>query len=133
MPSSAVRSFTDPDEYATSIRQGTVQLSIAERGRFDAKLVRIDFHRLWMQRLATNLSQISQVDGWGGRAIIVFRTEPGADLAWSGTALQPTGMVRLAEGRSYHHRSSGAVGFAGMSLPIQEMAAVGATLGGCDL
>lgn len=54
MPSSAVRAFTDPDEYAASIRQGTVDLTVTERGHFAAKITRIDLHRLWMQRFSEN-------------------------------------------------------------------------------
>jgi AraC-like DNA-binding protein len=132
MPSSAVRTFSDPDQYATSIRQGTVDLTITERGQFKAKLARIDLQRLWMQRLRLNLSQISHVDGWGGRAIIVFRTQPGPSLSWGGMALQPTNMLRLGAGQSFHQRSSGTASFAGMSLPLEEMAAFGAVLGGRD-
>jgi AraC-like DNA-binding protein len=133
MPSSAVRTFSDPDQYAASIRQGTVDLTITERGRFKAKLVQIDLRRLWMQRLTLNLSQISQVDGWGGRAIIVFRTRPGPSLSWGGMALQPATTLRLSAGQSFHQRSSGAASFAGMSLPLEEMAACAAMLGGGDL
>jgi AraC family ethanolamine operon transcriptional activator len=127
-----VRTFSDPDQYAASIRQGTVDLTITERGQFKAKLVRIDLQGLWMQRLALNLSQISQVDGWGGRSIIVFRTQPGPRLSWGAMALQPTDMLRLSAGQSFYQRSSGTTNFAGMSLPLEEMAAFEAMLGGCD-
>jgi hypothetical protein len=41
MPSSAVRTFTDPDDYAAAIRQGTSELTVTERGHFTAKLTRI--------------------------------------------------------------------------------------------
>ncbi len=50
MPSSAVRTFVDADNCAAAIRQGTVELTVTGRGRFEAKLTRIDLHRLWMQR-----------------------------------------------------------------------------------
>jgi AraC family ethanolamine operon transcriptional activator len=132
MPSSAVRTFSDPDQYAASIRQGTVDLTITERGQFKAKLVRIDLCHLWMQRLRLNLSQISQVDGWGGRSILVFRTQPRPSLSWGAMALRPTEMLRLSAGQSFYQRSSGAASFAGMSVPLEEMAALGTMLGGCD-
>src|SRR5208282_1947802 len=132
MPSSAVRTFSDPDQYAASIRQGSVDLTITERGQFKAKLVRIDLRHLWMQRLTLNLSQISQVDGWGGRFIMVFRTQPGPSLSWGAMALQATDMLRLSAGQSFYQRSSGTASLAGMSLPLEEMAALGAMLGGCD-
>jgi hypothetical protein len=46
MPSSAVHTFTDPDDYAAAIRQGTYELTVTQRGDFTAKLTRIDLHRL---------------------------------------------------------------------------------------
>ena len=66
MPSSTVRAFSDPDDYAAAIRQGTLELTVTERGCLRAKLTRIDLHRLWMQRLSENLSRIYHVDGLGG-------------------------------------------------------------------
>jgi hypothetical protein len=40
MPSSSVRTFTEPDEYALAMRQGTVGLTVKQRGSFSAKLAR---------------------------------------------------------------------------------------------
>ena len=39
MPSSAVHTFTDPDDYAAAIRQGTYELTVTQRGDFTAKFV----------------------------------------------------------------------------------------------
>src|ERR1700730_14062785 len=107
MPSSAVRTFTDPDDYAAAIRQGTYELTVTERGHFAAQLTRIDLHRLWMQRFYDNLPRISHIAGWGGRAVIAFRTEPGASLLSSGVEMQPTSIVRDSAGQNYYRRSSG--------------------------
>jgi hypothetical protein len=46
MPSSAVRSFTDPNDYAAAIRQRTYELTVTEPGHFTPKLTQIDLHRL---------------------------------------------------------------------------------------
>ncbi len=133
MPSSAVRAFTDPDDYAAAIRQGTYELTVTERGHFAAKLTRIDLHRLWMQRFYDNLPRISEIAGWGGRAVIAFRTEPGPSLLSSGTEMQPTSIIRYSEGQNYYRRSSGFAAYGSMSLPLVEMAAVGEALGAVDL
>ena len=133
MPSSAVRTFTDPDDYATAIRQGTVELTITARGQFSAKLTRIDLHRLWMQRLSDNLPRVSHTHGWGQRAVIAFRTQPGPRLVASGLEMQPANIVQHSEGQSYHRYSSGFADYAGMSLPVEEMAAVGEALAAVDL
>ena len=58
MPSIAVRTFTDPDDYAETIRGGIVELTVTGRGDFSAKLTRIDLHRLWTQRFSENLSRV---------------------------------------------------------------------------
>jgi hypothetical protein len=86
MPSSAVRTFADPDDYAAAIRQGTYELTVTERGDFTAKLTRIDLHRLWMQRFSDNLPRISHIAGWGwaGRNRVPDRT-------WTKPALERRG------------------------------------------
>ena len=133
MPSSAVQTFSDPDDYAVAIRQGTVETTITERGRFNAKIIRIDLHRLWMQRLSENLPRILHVDGWGGRAIIAFRTQTGPSLLHNGVELQPYNIVRNSAGQSFYQHSRGAFGYAGMSLPVEDMRSLGATMAGSEL
>jgi AraC-like DNA-binding protein len=133
MPSSAVRTFTDPDDYAAAIRQGTIELTVTERGHFTAKLTRIDLHRLWVQRFSENLPRVSHVAGWGGRAIIAFRTQPGPSLLRSGVEMRPTNIMRHSEGQSYHLHSSGSACYGSMSLPVADMVSVGAALAGLDL
>jgi AraC-like DNA-binding protein len=121
MPSSAVRAFSDPHEYAAAIRQGTHQLIVTQSGSFAAKLSRIDFHRLWMQRFSENLARNSHVDGWGGRAVIAFRTEPGPSLVRNGTELSPSSISWLRPGQSYFQRSAGRSAYSTMSLPLEEL------------
>jgi AraC-like DNA-binding protein len=133
MLSSAVRTFTDPDDYATAIRQGTVELTLTRRGPFHAKLVRIDLHRLWMQRFADNLPRISHVADWGGRAVFAFRTQPGPALLAGGLEMQATNIVRHSEGQSYHRRSSGLASYAGMSLTVTDLISAGVAMAGLDL
>jgi hypothetical protein len=133
MPSSAVQTFIDPEDYAAAIRQGTYELTVTERGHFTAKLTRIDLQRLWMQRFSDNLPRISHIAGWGGRAVIAFRTEPGPSLLSSGVEMQPTNIVRYRDGQNYYRRSSGFAAYGSMSLPLAEMAAVGEALAAVDL
>jgi AraC-like DNA-binding protein len=133
MLSSAVRAFTDPDDYAAAIRQGTYELTVTERGDFTAKLTRIDLHRLWMQRFSDNLPRISHIAGWGGRAVIAFRTQPGPSLLSGGVEMGPTNIVRYREGQSYYRRSSGFACYGSMSLPVADLVSLGAAIAGCDL
>jgi AraC-like DNA-binding protein len=133
MPSSAVHTFTDPDDFATSVRGGQVELTVTGRGKFTAKLIRINLHRLWMQRLYDRLPRVMHTAEATGRAVFSFLTQPGPPQLSSGVERQLTDIVRHSEGRSYYHRSSGFVGAGFMSLPVEDMVRIGATTAGSDL
>ena len=133
MPSSAVRAFTDPDDYATAIRATRAELTVTGRGRFAAKLIRIDLHRLWMQRFSDNLPRIAHSASFPGRAIISFRIDPGPSLVWGGAELQPINILRHHEGGDSFQHSSGSACWGAMSLPVEAMASVGAAVAGYDL
>jgi len=124
MLSSSVRTFTEPADYAAAIRQGTHQLTITQSGIFAAKLHRIDFHCLWMQRFSENLARTSNVDGWGGRAIIAFGTQPGPRLVRNGVELRPNSISQLSPGQNYYQHSSGPSSYGTMSLPLEEFASL---------
>jgi hypothetical protein len=133
MPSSAVRTFTDPDDYAASIRATNAEFTVTGRGQFTAKLIGIDLHRLWMQRAFDNLPRISHPTNIAGRATFSFRTTPGPSLLTDGLQMQPTNIVRHSEGQNYYRRSSGLAAYASMSLPAAVMVSFGAAIAGVDL
>jgi hypothetical protein len=133
MPSSAVRTFTDPDEYAAAIRGGEVELTVAARGDFHAKLIRIDLHCLWMQRFADNLPRVIHSAHVPGRASVKFRTAPGPSFFAASLEIHSTNLVRHSPADNYHQRSSGSAHFGTMSLPVEDMAALGETMAGADL
>lgn len=132
MPESAVRSFTDPDEYGTAIRAARVELSRMGSGNFGAELVKVALHRLWLQRLSESLPRLGHQDNVRGRAIFCFATQSSPGLLMDGHEVQPTGLMRYSEGYSGFQRSTGPVRFASMSLPIADMEDLGATFGGAD-
>jgi hypothetical protein len=107
MPSSVVQTLSDADDYVTAIRQGTVEVTVTDSGNFAAKLTESDLHRLWMQRFTENLPRIYRVDGWGERAIILFRTQAGPSLLLDGRELQPNDIARFSQGQSHYQCSSG--------------------------
>jgi AraC-like DNA-binding protein len=133
MPLSGVRTFTDPDDYATAIRATKAEMTVTGRGQFSAQLTRIDLHRLWLQRFSDNLPRIAHSASVPGRAIISFRTKPGPNFLWSGAEMHPTTIMRHSEGGSSYQRTSGLASWGAMSLPVEAAVAVGETLAGCDL
>jgi len=133
MLSSAVQTFTDPDEYAASIRASQSKLTVTACGRFAAKRTRIDLHHLWMQRFTESLPRIMHADTIAGRAIISFQTQPDATLLWNGLECPPSTITRHCESDSAFQRTTGSVCWGAMSLPLDVMASVGPTIAGCDL
>src|SRR4029077_19763572 len=89
--------------------------------------------RLWMQRFSENLAPNSHVDGWGGRAVIAFRTEPGPSLVRNGTELSTSGISWLRPGQSYFQRSAGRSAYGTMSLPLEELAVYSRAIIGREL
>jgi hypothetical protein len=122
MPSSAVRTFSDSDDYTATIRAATVDLTVTGRGDFNAKWTRIDLHRLWMQRLSDNLPRIADVASvMGGRSYITFRAQPGPSLVQAGVELDPSAILRHGQAPEYYQRSAGSANLGTMSLPIEGM------------
>ena len=134
MPSSAVHTFTDPDDYAAAIRAGAVELTVTRRGEFKAKLVRIDLRHVWMQRFSDNLPRIADVTSViPGRAYITFRTRPGPSLMQGGVDIDQFTVLRHGLAPEYYQRTSGSASFGTMSLPLEDIASVAGAMSGLDL
>jgi AraC-like DNA-binding protein len=133
MPTSAVQSFNDPNDYAASIRGAKAELTALGSGQFTGKIIRIDFDRLWMQRASENMPRILHSANSENRAIISFATQPGPGLIRSGVEMRSNRLARIGKDHSYFQRSADALSWAGMSLPVEVMCSVGAAIAGCDL
>jgi hypothetical protein len=72
MPSSAVQTFSEPDAYAAAIRATKAEVTVNARGKFSARLTKIDLHRLWMQRFSENMPRVLHSAFVAGRAIVTF-------------------------------------------------------------
>lgn len=133
MPSSSMRTFFDPQEYAAAIRAGEVEITLSKRGNFTATLIRIDLHHLWMQRFNESAARLRHVAQVTDRRIITFLSSPGPELMSHGISKPVDAIVCHAAGDDYYERSSGPCCWAGMSLPAPKMAAMGAAVVGRDL
>lgn len=135
MPSSSVRTFTDPDEYAVTVRpppnDGPASMTLIGSGNFTGKLVRIDLHRLWMQRFYDNLPRIGHAANMVRRATIMFRTEGGSELFHNGQEMAPNS-IKHSHADDYHGRTSGPINVGLISLPLEDMASA-SVIGGVDL
>ena len=133
MPSSSVRHFADPEDYASSVRATKYQLTVTGRGQFAAELTWIDLHDVWMQRGSSNLPWVGHAANLAGRAIFVFLTQPGPDQYRGGVRMRTSDVFRLADGQATCQRAAGAAAWGSMSLPLDVVTKVGADMAGCDL
>jgi AraC-like DNA-binding protein len=134
MPSSAVRTFTDPDEYFAGIRNLQIEGLVLQRGEFRAESTRIDLHRLFLCRFDENLPRIMKVSPSGGRAGILFAVNPGQP------AMQING-IEIADGQisrtgldwEWYLLSSAPCRWGSMSLTPEDLAAVSEAIIGLEL
>jgi hypothetical protein len=130
MPSSAIRTVTDPDEYRAAARPPTIEYTITARGGFTASITRIDLHRLWLQRGEETLPRIWRAVPGVERSIITFLTWPGATAIRNGLEFHSGEIALHSPRHGYHHRSLGPLAWAALSLPVAAMATVGAAVAG---
>jgi AraC-like DNA-binding protein len=133
VPSSAVRTFDDPDDFAASFPRTDVEMTILGRGDFEAKIIHIDLRRLQVRRLSDNLPRVAHVADVPEQAFISFRTEPGPRLMRDGAEMLTTNIIWRRSAASYFHKSDGLASWGTISLPLEDMASIGVALVGCDL
>src|SRR6516162_7608441 len=133
MPSSAVHTFTDPDDYAAVFPATSADLTITGRGQFIAKVTRIDLHRLWMLRYSDNLPRVKHSTNITGRTIIAFRTQHGPGLFFNGKEMHSGNIKQLGPGQSDNQQSAGLASVGVMSLPVEDMASVAKTIASIKL
>ena len=133
MPSSAVRIFTDPEDYAASFREAQVEITVTARGQFAAELTRIHLHRVRIQRFSDELPRLAHSALATGSAMFSWLTQPGPRQLSSGVEMQSTSIMRHSEGNSNYLRSSGFARYGSMSLPVEDLALVGEVVVELDL
>jgi len=134
MPSSATVSFYDPDQYSTIVRAADVENVITTKGKYAAKLQRIDFHQLWMQRSEQNLGQISRVKTQQDRVIVYFQTDfDQASIFHRGSELAPGELVINSLGAEHYRRATGAFRAGSLSLKPDALAHAGKALLGYEI
>jgi AraC-like DNA-binding protein len=134
MPRSVSYSFNDPLAYQGAIRGGQLEVLLATRGDFRAKLQQIDCNRLWMQHGCENLAGVKHAAFNLDRAVVLFLADPlqpcprvcGVEL--SAQALTYSGL-----GSAYHLRTNGPFRWAAMSLPADDFAARSVALTGREM
>jgi AraC-like DNA-binding protein len=124
MPSSATRTFTDPEMYFAGIRNLQIDGVITKRGEFRAEATRIDLHRLWMHRIDESLPRVMRVTPSGQRALILFAADPyQPTMQVNGIETSRHQLAMFGLDRPYYLRSSATCGWSTMSLTPEDLAA----------
>src|SRR5215472_9211825 len=122
MPSSAVRTFTEPDAYFGGIRNLRVDGVVTRRGKFHAEATRIDLHRIWMHRFDEKLPRIMRVTPSGARSLILFSTDPDRVMLANGIETSQEQIVMFGLRWPYYLRSSEGTGWATISVTPEDLA-----------
>ncbi len=133
MPDCAVQTYADPHEYQSSVRATDVTVLLTGRGRFQAKLTRMDLHRLWMRSGETSLPYIMRGAWANHRCIVSFLTGPEPTAyQHNGLELWPGSILVNPLGTEFYRRSTGRR-CGSMSLAPDELAATGRALVGREI
>ena len=134
MPSSAVRTFTDPYEHQKSVRAAEAELFITKPGEYRAELTRIDLHRLWMQDSHTALPHVARHALKKDRSVIFFLADPQQiPIHHSGLEFSPGEIMVEAIGSDHYHRVPAKSHWSSMSLTPDDLAAAGEFVAGIEL
>lgn len=133
MLSSSVQSYPDLERYELAFVGARVEVVPTRSGPFSARSVRVVFSRLWIASGEESGPCIKHLTQVPTRAFITFLTRPGPDVMVDGLAMPTTGLLRHSQAHTYHERSTGPTSRGAMSLPIEDMAAAGIAVAGCDL
>jgi AraC-like DNA-binding protein len=136
MPSSAVQTFTDPEKYAMEWRaHGTAlekRVSLG-RGSFAGKFTKITFDKVWMARLSESLPRVHNATHFIDRAGFNFLFDPSCGLIANGVEILPAEIRWRGVNEDYYQRTTGPLELGGISLPVEYITSVGATVTGRDL
>jgi AraC-like DNA-binding protein len=133
MPDIFAQAFGDPEAYYDTIR-GAVEGIVTARGDYHAEFTRVDFSRLWMSRGEDSLPRVAIYTPPWPRTTILFATDqdqPATQIA--GMEVLPDEVAVISFGASDHLRTSAAARWGGVSLSLEDLAAIGKAISGREL
>jgi hypothetical protein len=89
MPTSFVRAFSEPDQFAAAIRPAHAQSTLIQRGRYAAELTAIDLDQVSLRRFEVNLAQIARAELAPERVVLSFLLGPTEAMLAGGLEMRP--------------------------------------------
>ena len=129
------RTFNDPHDYEQTIRGAHASdITVSERGMFDAQLTIIDLDRVWLQRGRDNLARSLHIVIEGARRSVLFLADPQASPhIQSGSEFGADDVVSFGQASSHFQRTLGPIDWAAMSLPADCLEEAARTIAGSDI
>jgi AraC-like DNA-binding protein len=129
------RTFNDPGGYEQTIRGAHASdLTVSERGVFDAQLTIIDLDRVWLQRGRDNLARTLHIGVEEARRSVVFLVDPLAPPhIQSGKEFGAADVASFGQASSHFQRTFGPIDWAAMSLPAGCLEEAARTIAGRDM
>jgi AraC-like DNA-binding protein len=125
--------YNDPDEYQASFGVAKVNLVFACRGEFKARLTSVALPNLHLLSAQETLPRIASVSLAPNPVIVAFPTRFDSPIVWGGVELRRGDIVFHSRGERMHHRTSGEVRWAIMSVLPEHLAKIGRILTGVEL
>lgn len=133
MPSSLVRTFSDPDAFSVARRGASGKLILTGRGVFRSDLTQINLHDIWMQRVRETLPRIMTDVRLPGRVCIGFHVRPSPVYLWCGLEIGPNDLLSFSDVPDYYTRVTGASEVGSISLPLDQIGSASAAIVGREL
>ncbi len=133
MPFSETCTTTDVDKYRAMVRPVNGEFLARGSEHFAGTVIKIDLHRLRMQRLEESLPRTWRFEIPSARSAICFSIASGSRFSSNGVELQPTEIVLLGPATIHWNKFSAPSQFGSMSLPAEDLAELSTAVVGRDL
>ena len=107
MATSAVRRFTEPDQFAAAIRPAHSQCTITRRGKYSAGLTMVDLENVSLRRFETSVAQTSHAALSPESVVFAFLLSDAENTSVSGLHMRHDAVIQYGVGHDYFTRSSG--------------------------
>src|SRR6267154_3704571 len=128
MPPSGTSTCFDPDDYQSNVRGARIDLVLASRTDFKARLTWVEFNDLHLFRSLEKLPRIAHVSLLPERVYVVFPMSPDPPPIWGGVTMKLGDIFLHSGGERIHQRTNAASRWGSVSLTPKRLAIHGKTL-----
>jgi hypothetical protein len=107
MVTSVVRTFGEPDEFASAIRPAYSQCTITGRGVYSAALTTVNLERVFLRQFETGMAQTSYAALSADHVVFAFLLSDTENTSVAGLDMQPNAIIQCGLGHEYFTRSLG--------------------------